>query len=222
MRVAFVGDTHGKFEILNQLYHVVKPDYIVQVGDFGYYPNMSFYRDASVSLRKIECPVYFCDGNHEDFGELGKLPEDGKVEGNVFYKKRGSSLTINHKNILFCGGANSIDKDMLTAGYDFFYEEIISCNDLNNVLAYHKPVTVMVSHTCPQVVMPFIKKCTSINYEEKDSSRIALDNVLDKFSPDMWFFGHWHFSGKTLINGTMFFALNKVDSYSGSYVVVDL
>ena len=42
----------------------------------------------------------------------------------------------------------------------------------------------------------------------KDPSNAALSYILKKYSPNLWYFGHWHASMKGMTGKTRWFALN--------------
>jgi Icc-related predicted phosphoesterase len=110
MKIAFIGDIHGRIfhaiaTIISwQIINNQKLDMIIQVGDFGAYPNpndtmlnnkfiledpteldFSKYMNADLALqddlwyarRQLCNPIYFIRGNHEDFEWLNLISENG-------------------------------------------------------------------------------------------------------------------------------------------------
>jgi Icc-related predicted phosphoesterase len=176
-KILIVGDIHGKWNDFNNLIEELTPDVILQVGDFGAWKDIL----VDKSIKNGSTRIYFCDGNHEDHIFLKNSKQE--ILPNIFYMKRGSVLTLsNNFNILFFGGAESIDKNLRTPGYDWFPEESITQKDLDNLPDNH--IDMIISHTCP------------IEFRVKDviheSSRHALSIVLKRYKPDLWVFGHWH------------------------------
>lgn len=185
-KVLIVGDVHGIFGYLDRLLNIHKPDIAIVTGDFGYWPK--------IFGRKIElwkttpfthnCKLYFCDGNHEDHDALDELTNN-EVMPNVFFMKRGSILTINNKNILFVGGALSIDKKYRTPKYDWFEQEILKDEDLLSIPDNVK-IDIVISHTAP----------SEFNFKTDlffpDPSRDVLSKILNKYHPKEWYFGHFH------------------------------
>ncbi|MBF0398647.1 MAG: metallophosphoesterase [Desulfobacterales bacterium] len=189
------GDIHGDWKALNKLIKDKQPETILQCGDFGYWPNLKQARLYDVSTgkfiteeTKVEngyTKIYFCDGNHEDHDSLRKLVST-EVYPNVFYMKRGSVLTLPDKiNVLFLGGASSIDRRGRTPGYDWFSEEILTEKDIENLPDCK--IDIVVSHTCPNEFKPVIN-----DRFENDLSRVILSYILDKYNPCLWYFSHWH------------------------------
>lgn len=197
MKIMFIGDVHGEFYLLERFVKAHSPDIVIQCGDFGYWPrhegafDVSGGRMSLEPLKRIECPIYFCDGNHEDHSMLRDLPEDGTIPGTkVRYMKRGTTLDLLGKTFLFMGGAMSIDKSVRTEGVDWFRNETISYSDMMSLP--DKKVDVVVSHTCPTAWLKRLIGELS-TYEDRDPSREALQQILDTYRPELWVHGHWHY-----------------------------
>ena len=190
--IIVIGDVHADFGTLNQFIAKKKPKIILSTGDFGYWPHLNTFKiDYFGNKKKVEKKIpkvgdsklYWCDGNHEDHWELKKLTSN-EIWPNVFYMKRGSILTLpDRRNVLFMGGANSIDKNSRTFGIDWFPEENITWSDIENIPKDIK-IDIVISHTCPN---EFDIKCY-----DRDSNRDALSYILNTYNPSLWYFGHWH------------------------------
>jgi len=176
-------------------------------GDFGYWPEF----DNSTVLGKVRYGldgrvikkrekwflkgiktqgsiVRFCDGNHEDHWNLAKL-EFPVIYENVVYMKRGTvSALPDGRNVLWIGGAESIDKKLRTIGVDWFPEEVLTQGDV-----YRLPdvrIDIVISHTCPE---EFLSEMLPHDPRKiNDPSNKALSYVLEKYRPDLWYFAHWH------------------------------
>lgn len=225
-KVMIVGDIHGHWGYLNTLINKYHPDIILQVGDFGYWPR--FHNTDVICenpLKKHQDPwnfygvkcqntkVYFCPGNHEDHWELKKYNNKvTNIYDKVYYMPRGSSLTLpDGREVLFIGGADSIDKYRRTIGYDWFPEEIISNRDI-----YGLPdmkIDIVISHTCPQSFIPEINTKLGPDYINSgkyfDPSIVALDRVLEQYKPSLWYFGHFHDSADGKFQDTKWFMLDQ-------------
>ena len=185
--IIIIGDTHGYFHFLNVLINRRLPKIVFQCGDFGFWPKF-----PSIKVKNGKTDVFLCDGNHEDHESLLKL-ENNEIFPNVFYMKRGSYLTLEDgRNVLFMGGALSVDKDYRTPGLDWFPEETISQKDIENLPDIN--IDIIISHTAPQEFE--IKNMEVIGYMKdkkiNDPSRIALSYVYEKYKPKLWYFGHFH------------------------------
>lgn len=210
-KVLFVGDTHGEIELINKavvLAQRANCKRIVQVGDFGYFPNI--YPEFIESLNS-KIPFYFIDGNHDDHSVLPHEAEgivnlrelEHEVE-NFYYIPRGLALNWGESNILFMGGANSVDKEHRTLGIDWWDTEEISYGDYqiasDNQYIWEK-VDIIVSHECPRT--------EAIRYkgEGNDYSSRAIGELIELFNPWLLIHGHHHRSyilkteGGTVIKG---------------------
>lgn len=238
MKILILGDTHAEFGKLNQLISKKQPDILIICGDFGYWPmlqevhvksgwgisDVSYVRGESNCLKGIKpgkTKIYWVDGNHEQHSELNKY-QDGKIhelEKNIFFCSRGSSLTLpDGRNILFIGGANSIDKNMRTEGLDWFREETISNKDYDFAMSHDKKIDIIVSHTCPEYFAPALMQGNMSKIY--DPSCKALDGLFNTYKPDQWFFGHWHFYKEGYYNGCYWTCLNYLGhQFGGRYWV---
>lgn len=196
MKIMVCGDIHGNFGVLNKLLNKKKPDILLACGDFGYWPkffNKTYVDDVGQTrqwkdeIKNTKTKIYWCDGNHEDFDSLEKRTTD-ELWPNVFYMPRGKTMKLpDGRNVLFMGGAYSVDKAYRIAGHDWFPQEMITQKDIYNLP--DEKVDIVISHTAP--------KCFDFNYhiigdKITDSSRDALQFVFDKYKPSQWFFGHFH------------------------------
>lgn len=207
MKALIVGDLHGNWESLNYLIESQLPDVVLCCGDFGWWPvNKYNKKDWTKGIKPGKAKIYWCDGNHENHS---CLPQDGKIhemyEG-VFFCSRGSKLTLpDGRTVLFAGGADSIDKNRRTPGYDWFPEEVINNKDLDKMLNVGK-VDIVVSHTCPT---SFLSRLRDGNSDKvQDPSCVALEHVLNRCKPTCWFFGHWHIECSGVNKGCSWYALD--------------
>lgn len=200
MKVMITGDVHRDFGTFNHLIGKKHPEIVLCCGDFGYWPreplseiygrNNPKYPKKRPSPKPPEgCNVFWCDGNHEDFQELGLRTTD-ELWPRVHYMPRGSLLDLpDGRRVMFFGGAASVDKETRTLGIDWFPEEVISDADVR-CMDYEGDVDIVISHTCPREF-----DIGMVDKEEayhRDCSRMALSWVLHHYRPKRWYFGHWH------------------------------
>jgi Icc-related predicted phosphoesterase len=220
-----IGDLHGKWGAINTLINKKNPDIILQCGDFGWWPQFEVNRPVLYGthrewtlkgIKNGDTRVYFCDGNHENHEDLAKIRENNsdtnpiELYRNVFYCPRGSILELpDGRLVLFCGGADSIDKDQRIIGHDWYKEELISQTDLDRCLAAPR-ADIVVSHTAPKRFLDYFG--LSNNEKLKDPSTVALNEILAVHNPALWFFGHWHREFKGTYTGeglnTQFYGLD--------------
>jgi len=219
-----VGDTHCRFGALNQFINKHRPRNILVCGDFGYWP-----RFADCKLSQIKNPktkIYFCDGNHEDHQALEEFKKEVKpveVAKNIFYMPRGSVLQRRGHNILFIGGAESIDKAYRVEGHDWFPQESITDEDLNRLP--NRKITMVISHTAPS----FMKEAMGYPYKGDIAwgdemvcppnivdngkftiSSYKLDEVFEKYHPQIWCYGHFHRNFYSFQSGCHFYGLTML------------
>jgi len=213
-RILITGDIHADWPSLNGLINKKRPDIVLCCGDFGYWPELITYRDWGYNQKQIEygstfrdekkikvgdtnAKIYWAPGNHEhwwilekELGRHGKAPIE--MNPNLYYCPIGSIININGSNILFIGGADSIDKNARTIGLDWFPEEVLNHADFEFILKSigDKKIDIVISHTCPNA---FPMSDLTGRYDKKDDpTRGILNEVLRIYRPKKWRFGHWH------------------------------
>lgn len=199
-----MGDTHAEFGKLNAFINKKHPAMILQTGDFGYFPRWgknsgggwdsysSHESKESPSVKAKNTKIFWVDGNHEDHETLQSLTNN-EVFPNVFYMKRGSTMTLpDGRVVLFMGGANSYDKESRTQGIDWFPQENISHADIHNLDGNMK-VDIVISHTCPKEfpIEDHVRGWSGMA-RTGDCNRDALSHILNNYKPSLWYFGHWH------------------------------
>lgn len=199
-KILVIGDLHGVWNHLYNIIKIEKPNLIFSVGDFGWWPSLS----EKMNL-KTDVKILFCDGNHEDHEDLQRRIKNNDLEifPNVFYQPRGSVFTLEDgRNVLFMGGANSIDRNGRTPGIDWFPEETIKEKDMYNLPDVK--IDIVISHTCPEEFVGQLDLQTIDN----DPSRKALSFILKHYCPKLWYFGHFHKYRTRMYNDCKWICLN--------------
>jgi len=227
--IIIVGDLHCDWASLNRLINRKHPKYILQVGDFGWWPTFHNIPKSKTVRNKygkwikpynnlgIKCQdteIYFCPGNHECWEELllnTSVPTH--LYSNVYYMKRGATLTLpDGRIVLFMGGAISIDKSSRTQGVDWFPQELIPYSEFYKLKESGiDKVDIVISHTCPTEFNQFLRvKRVYKEWENKfkDSSQQVLSAILEEYKPKLWYFGHFHVSMKGTHQQTKWYCLN--------------
>lgn len=207
--IIVAGDIHGEFWAINNLvnsHHGIK--IILQCGDFGWWPRAKNVGHWSVNnLKNKDVKIFWCDGNHEDFESLN-FDDIEEVLPNCYYMPRGSIIELpDHRKVLFIGGGLSIDRNcriQRDPNFGWFEEETISQKDIENLP--DEEIEIVISHTAPE---SFDLKDYHKDYEP-DPSRKALDYVLEKYRPNLWYFGHMHKYQKGKFKNTYWTALSAV------------
>jgi len=205
MKILIIGDVHGNWSALRVAIKLARSkgcDRILQVGDFGFWGE-------SINKLNIDFPVYFIDGNHEQFPLLVKKRNGAtgiaEVRRNIYHIPRGFSEKWGKSQFLFIGGAFSIDRSFRTLGRTFFLEEEINDEEIALALSHTETMDVVITHDAPfkfYTVEPF-------NFINSIQNREKLDKLIEKYWPKNWFFGHYHINLQAeYCNKTMYYCLN--------------
>lgn len=216
MRVLFGGDSHADSNYIDYLYFRAKKmsaDRIFVLGDFGFWPRMAggvaFLEHVREVSEDYGIPLYWLDGNHEDHEKLADLTGDGhirdrfiptaymtssgrQVADKVLYSPRGHVWEWDGITFGSMGGAFSIDRDFRDLGFDFFYEELITVEDVNYVKEQDKRVDVMLSHDTPASVDMAAEMMMHGRQPNTGSNRDLLEQVRSVWQPRTILHGHWH------------------------------
>lgn len=221
MRILVVGDTHANTNFFTSKVFSLAKDFgcnaIFVVGDFGFWPRfasgVSFLSLVSSKAVSTKTPVYFLDGNHEDFfaledvyGGLSLTDDFIAIRKNLYYSPRGHRWEWDGVSFMTLGGAFSIDREFRTLGRDWFVEETIRQEDIVNACDGGK-VDVMLTHDAPHPIDMrshlggFYKR-----FAESEANRRDLTRVVDVVQPKILIHGHYHvgyteFLGETKVVG---------------------
>lgn len=221
-RTLFVGDIHSDFEsfeflckfMLTQVAGIYR---VVQIGDFGFWPNQPnwlWYPKSSLPV-----PVYFIDGNHDDHSVLQAVyfdkPTKLSEKFDAFYIGRGYAEGA----FVYCGGATSHDRSSRTEGVDWFRQENISEQDLSRALELSRglPVQVMVAHDTVREAFRLIKEP---QWVFADQNRELLEQLFYSVQPKLYIHGHYHFYRDYEYMGCRFLCLKNPDSFKNE--ILDL
>lgn len=215
-----VGDIHGNFNEytfynlgIGRTRHAgdpVPPERSIQVGDFGIGFFSEYWHEMARDWMKTYPGHRFIRGNHDDPAMCLTMPgfiEDGMVEDDIMY----------------VGGAWSIDHSLRTEGVDWWRDEELSVSQFNTIVDIYRDVKprVMITHDCPTQIAwdMFISRGDSLGGKNQIKTRTgeALQAMWEMHQPEMWFFGHWHETRDLTLHGTKFQCIGELD-----YVDVEL
>jgi Icc-related predicted phosphoesterase len=201
----FVGDVHGLF---TQYKRIIKEHKnTIQVGDLrvGYRSllDSNYGQVTGNPPHKLMADnnARWYRGNHDNPHYAkghSQWIKDGYIEGDM----------------MFVGGAQSIDAHLRQEGFNWWREEELSTPELYDVLDKYvaaKP-KIMCTHDCPEEVLTelapvFGKK----KLETHSRTRQALQAMWEAHQPDVWVFGHHHRSFDGKLNGTRFVCLDELE-----------
>lgn len=205
--IRLIGDVHGLAYEYMQV--SVLPDHIdqsIQLGDMGVGMGQSDYWHESLNNHMSSNRAFFIRGNHDNpeicRNDMVNWIVDGVVKNNV----------------MFVGGAWSIDADYRIPGYNWWREEELSESDMQMVFATYCAAEpeIMITHDCPTLAAyhQFIKT----GLRTHGSSALYLTRTGELFQrmfeyhqPKFWFHGHWHHSSQLDLNGTHFHCLAEME-----------
>jgi calcineurin-like phosphoesterase family protein len=117
-------------------------------------------------------------------------------------------------NMMFIGGAVSIDKQWRVRDYSWWPDEEPSIPELNTMVDIYQILKpeIMVTHETTETVAEII---CSHNKRQKmfDGSRCrqAFQSMWDLHKPKIWVHGHHHYTFDQIIDGTRFICLNELE-----------
>ena len=200
----FVGDVHGYW---NEYQEIIKDvDNSIQVGDMGmgFSSHSEWATDTALAFEnKFNKGNHrFIRGNHDNPKEVAKCANwinDGFLE-----------FTNLGNQIMYIGGAWSIDWQYRTLGVDWWEDEELSLAYLTYLIEQYKRVRpdVMVTHTAP-IGIPAGPMGFRI-FGNGARTEIALQEMLEIHRPKLHIFGHWHKDFDQTIDGTRFICLNEL------------
>ena len=122
------------------------------------------------------------------------------------------------QDIMFVGGACSVDRHLRTQGLDWREDEECLIAELNGIFdryAAAKP-RIMVTHDAPsaaiKAVLPRVRLPRMLSRTVQ-----AFDAKFEAHRPDAWIFGHWHRSASAVVDGTRFQCLGELGSCTLSW-----
>jgi predicted phosphodiesterase len=203
--LAFLGDIHGNVGPLVKALDLLKtkPEVtaLIQVGDFGFYPNTI----ERFRFLKSHIPIYAIDGNHEHFPMLVNKTEITEMVPNVFYVPRGTVMELDGRKIGFIGGAASVDKDIrLRQRMAWYPEEVVTEADIKKFDGVDQ-LDILVTHTPPQSII-------LRNFDQNnllwfglpptwiDPSAVLLEKLWLRLCSPKLYAGHMH---KSVIDGNV-------------------
>lgn len=195
MKVLIIGDVHGQVQEYHDILLREKPEYAIQVGDFGFLKAHTWHRDT---LDPLKHWVNF--GNHDYYPMLNVKPS------------LGNHSWLPSLEVFTVRGAESIDRHHRVEGRDWFPEEALSYREAGEALTAYKAAKprIVISHDGPEsVVNAWFFKTFNVK-DIKSNTRQLLQVMLESHQPEQWFFGHHHISKTESMNGTAFRCLAEL------------
>lgn len=240
--IAFVGDLHGKLAAFE---HTAAQALnrgcttIIQVGDFWIYDGPKELPKLQRVLRRI-CPdgiklsdidYRFIDGNHENFDVIN--PDAAgpvQMSDNVTYMPRGSRARLAGVELLFLGGASSIDKHWRTEGLNWWPAENITEAQADRAITAatdpdQPPVDILVTHETTTEAFTALARGSEHAQDKAgepagETNRAHHTRVRDAAAPRVHVHGHHHTRFAAPVAGVLDVGLNK-ETRDGSVAILD-
>jgi Icc-related predicted phosphoesterase len=174
----------------------------IQVGDFGVGFGGDYWHNQANEL--LQGNHRFIRGNHDDPARCKSMNNyiaDGTVEDDM----------------MFVGGAWSIDYAWRTEGITWWPDEELSIEEFNRVIDIFNVVrpNIMVTHDAPMIAAQtmFINSGLAMFHKPLIPTRTgqALQAMYEIHQPKLWLYGHWHTTIETKIGDTTFICVGEND-----------
>jgi hypothetical protein len=230
----FLGDIHGQWDVIvNHLRKVSefvldekKNVCYIQVGDFGI-----GYNTPEKEIKKLhilndelvnqDSDLFIIRGNHDD---PEWFIEDKKIEykeqlTNIFFVPDYTVLNIDFENILFVGGAVSIDRNYNKMNGGKYWEDEVVKFDFDFVKNIRE-IDRMVCHTSPDFVEPLTFSNLVYRYAmnddlllgdlitERENMTKLVTEVMNNNKLKGFYYGHFHRNYKFYHNDCEFICLD--------------
>lgn len=224
MKIGFIGDTHGRWNLLKTAMRVLDTDVYIQVGDFGFWPGI-------VEGLQLDKPLYWIDGNHEHHHMIQQVfdcdkrePQPAPFNKNLIYLPRGTSLEFDGIKFGFIGGAWSIDFWHRTDGVNVFLKEELLGDEHKHILEADFMVTHDVfTDAYENLGLPDPYPIFGVPREKCNTqTQIGLQSVFERVKPKWWIHGHYHTFKRVTLNECDVVSLHAADiDFQNSLFVFD-
>lgn len=230
MRILFLGDIHGNFNLIKQYVNRfdIKDAYIIQVGDFGVgfdtlYKEKSQLELINSELVKSNVFLYAIRGNHD---RPSYFENDPFSLSNIKLISDYTVLELEGKRILCIGGAVSIDRahritdaqkngdHTYKHGQSWFKGEEFNLDI--DILEAFRDINIVVTHTSPDYCTPdnslgfgsMVNNWINIDpnlkldlMDERRKMSIAFEIIKRNNKITNHLYGHFHFSNISKFDG---------------------
>jgi Icc-related predicted phosphoesterase len=209
MKILVCGDWHGNTVFVENIFNAIaregwEVDVIVQVGDFGFWEHrdegVHFLDSLSTFSQESGIPIYWVDGNHENFEILydqylkGRYDEFIEIRPSIYYIPRGKTWEWDGVKFMGFGGAYSIDKNHRTPYISWWPQEMASDEEIERVRSKNEQVDVLFSHDVPQGVDVLTASGGFLlPIASAEHSRYLIRQVAEVARPKLIVHGHYHF-----------------------------
>ena len=205
-------------------------DAIVHVGDFGIDETAGDWRGI-LKDKSVPIPTYVCMGNHEDWASICRWQKNPSSIKNLFLLPDGqvteicgmavgcvwgnySSKSYKNPQRIYNARLNNVPGSMKKMH--------ILKSSVDTLLNYEGKIDILITHDCPTVFVPGrfgnrevpkeIAPLLGLDPDERGSQGCpGFTELLEKFHPQFYFFGHFHVRDYREIGGSKVICLNTFD-----------
>lgn len=238
LRILVAGDFHrdlNAIEIAATRAVTFDCDTILQVGDFGWFPQRSdsdqWLGEVDEIMTRHGLQLGWIDGNHDDHDAIDRLTaEHGytapiRQTERIWYLPRGARCIWHDVTFAFCGGAASFDRDARLERESsprtlWWPQEAVTDEDVNR-LVDDGPAGVLLTHDVPSGYGAPRIAATVGGWQPTLDNQARLAHIAAALAPKLLFHGHWHLAHRHQIHGCTVQALD-CEITPGAYWVLDL
>lgn len=208
--IIFLGDIHGNLNLIKYYINSMKltNTIFIQVGDLGAGTiHQKAYDLLNEILVKSNCMLYAIRGNHDDpvWFDVTR-----NVTSNIIFVKDYDIIRLLDKDILFIGGAVSIDRKWrVDEGHPYWFEEPVKTDPQYLIeLAEVKNIDICVTHTAPLFCFPigtfFEDKYLEVDIRDERKYLEVVFELIKNKGLTQWYYGHFHNANSEIIEEVEF------------------
>ncbi|GAA4924874.1 metallophosphoesterase [Nesterenkonia rhizosphaerae] len=242
--IALAGDWHSNTHVAAARFLQARDagaDVLVHVGDLGVWPGPAgarFLAALEFFAKETGIPLYFIDGNHEDFDQLdsamrecGEHAEVGVLRPWVYHLRRGSVWHWGTTGFAALGGAPSIDRLQRVPGRSWWAGERITQGDIDRLernteshMQTHGDVDVLLTHDAPaRAPLPSRRfPLPSIIEWEAGQGRRMISQAVRITTPGLIVHGHYHESRRYQLGPGINGLCMNMEDQPGALAVIHL
>lgn len=231
MRFLIVGDIHEpnfhefSIHVRNVMERGIEFDAVIQVGDVGIGPGIFKPIKQSLYRLKLNKPIYYIDGNHENH-EYIRSSANKFAKIGMYYKHRATITVVKDGNckIGWLGGAfnvdmhqrvkNNISNYPLPEDIELMAQRIIDVGGIDLLVTHSNPCGIGIGiHGSPfiQKIGPIFLQAEGYDwpplYDCGDEPLTNLWNMIKGYRPSTWVFGHHHIDYHNKVENTDFYCV---------------
>lgn len=241
MKIMIVSDIHNEHnleknvQLPNNIYYGNDIDLLIIAGDLDSYPEvidtLKYICDTIYPIKIIFVAGnhdYYCYNKKENYEQINKNIKKIEEDFPNFHFLLNDSININ--GVSFYGGTmwspNSLPISINDNRYIHFKNKKTSINEFkkihnefkngldNFLLLDNKCKKIIISHFVPSMILknPFFNGQTDEDKILNNYFHVNMEQYMTNNSPDLWIYGHNHYSDQRIIGNTTVISCQERDS----------